>query len=40
HTSESPVATETLDDVPEHVLRRLPKDMRLFLSAVDKTRLG
>lgn len=31
---------ETLDDVPEHVLRGLPEDVRLFPSAVDKTRLG
>ncbi|KAF4800825.1 hypothetical protein TURU_040363 [Turdus rufiventris] len=40
NTSESPVAVETLDDVPEHVLRGLPEDVRLFPSAVDKSRLG
>ncbi|NWW83458.1 PRDM2 protein, partial [Climacteris rufus] len=40
NTTESPVAVETLDDVPEHVLRGLPEDVRLFPSAVDKTRLG
>ncbi|XP_054147854.1 PR domain zinc finger protein 2 [Melozone crissalis] len=40
NTSDSPVAVETLDDVPEHVLRGLPEDVRLFPSAVDKTRLG
>ncbi|NXJ84520.1 PRDM2 protein, partial [Trogon melanurus] len=38
--AESPVAVESLDDVPEHVLRGLPEDVRLFPSAVDKTRLG
>ncbi|XP_030145243.2 kazrin isoform X4 [Taeniopygia guttata] len=40
NTADSPVAVETLDDVPEHVLRGLPEDVRLFPSAVDKTRLG
>nr|XP_010308125.1 PREDICTED: PR domain zinc finger protein 2-like [Balearica regulorum gibbericeps] len=40
NTTESAVAVETLDDVPEHVLRGLPEDVRLFPSAVDKTRLG
>ncbi|XP_064534708.1 PR domain zinc finger protein 2 isoform X2 [Pseudopipra pipra] len=40
NTTESPVTVETLDDVPEHVLRGLPEDVRLFPSAVDKTRLG
>ncbi|XP_051642060.1 PR domain zinc finger protein 2 isoform X3 [Manacus candei] len=40
NTTESPVPVETLDDVPEHVLRGLPEDVRLFPSAVDKTRLG
>ncbi|XP_074780957.1 PR domain zinc finger protein 2 isoform X1 [Athene noctua] len=40
NTTESTVAVETLDDVPEHVLRGLPEDVRLFPSAVDKTRLG
>uniref|UniRef100_A0A8C0U9I6 PR domain zinc finger protein 2-like n=1 Tax=Cyanistes caeruleus TaxID=156563 RepID=A0A8C0U9I6_CYACU len=40
HTTDAPVAVETLDDVPEHVLRGLPEDVRLFPSAVDKTRLG
>nr|XP_030145243.1 kazrin isoform X6 [Taeniopygia guttata] len=40
NTTDSPVAVETLDDVPEHVLRGLPEDVRLFPSAVDKTRLG
>ncbi|XP_009874504.1 PREDICTED: PR domain zinc finger protein 2-like, partial [Apaloderma vittatum] len=40
NAAESPVAVESLDDVPEHVLRGLPEDVRLFPSAVDKTRLG
>uniref|UniRef100_A0A8B9NB33 PR/SET domain 2 n=1 Tax=Accipiter nisus TaxID=211598 RepID=A0A8B9NB33_9AVES len=40
NTTESTVTVETLDDVPEHVLRGLPEDVRLFPSAVDKTRLG
>ncbi|NXP06242.1 PRDM2 protein, partial [Thinocorus orbignyianus] len=40
NTTESAVTVETLDDVPEHVLRGLPEDVRLFPSAVDETRLG
>uniref|UniRef100_A0A8C4V3R0 PR/SET domain 2 n=1 Tax=Falco tinnunculus TaxID=100819 RepID=A0A8C4V3R0_FALTI len=40
NTTAPTVAVETLDDVPEHVLRGLPEDVRLFPSAVDKTRLG
>ncbi|XP_010007794.1 PREDICTED: PR domain zinc finger protein 4-like, partial [Nestor notabilis] len=40
NTTEATVTVETLDDVPEHVLRGLPEDVRLFPSAVDKTRLG
>lgn len=36
-----PVATaETLAEVPEHVLRGLPEEVRLLPSAVDKTRIG
>lgn len=31
---------ETLAEVPEHVLRGLPEEVRLFPSAVDKTRIG
>lgn len=33
-------AAETLAEVPEHVLRGLPEEVRLFPSAVDKTRIG
>lgn len=33
-------AAETLAAVPEHVLRALPEEVRLFPSAVDKTRIG
>uniref|UniRef100_A0A8B9CVH3 PR/SET domain 2 n=1 Tax=Anser brachyrhynchus TaxID=132585 RepID=A0A8B9CVH3_9AVES len=40
NTTEPTVVVETLADVPEHVLRGLPEDVRLFPSAVDKTRLG
>lgn len=40
NTTEPPAVVETLADVPEHVLRGLPEDVRLFPSAVDKTRLG
>ncbi|XP_032750957.1 PR domain zinc finger protein 2 isoform X2 [Rattus rattus] len=38
--TESVAATETLAEVPEHVLRGLPEEVRLFPSAVDKTRIG
>ncbi|XP_042335098.1 PR domain zinc finger protein 2 [Sceloporus undulatus] len=37
---EPPVSVETLADVPEHVLKGLPEEVRLLPSAVDKTRLG
>ncbi|KFV78803.1 PR domain zinc finger protein 2, partial [Struthio camelus australis] len=40
NTTESVGTVETLADVPEHVLRGLPEDVKLFPSAVDKTRLG
>uniref|UniRef100_A0A2K5YK26 PR/SET domain 2 n=1 Tax=Mandrillus leucophaeus TaxID=9568 RepID=A0A2K5YK26_MANLE len=40
NTTEPAVATETLAEVPEHVLRGLPEEVRLFPSAVDKTRIG
>ncbi|XP_032631262.1 PR domain zinc finger protein 2 isoform X2 [Chelonoidis abingdonii] len=40
NTTESAGAAETLADVPEHVLKGLPEEVRLFPSAVDKTRLG
>ncbi|KYO20475.1 PR domain zinc finger protein 2 [Alligator mississippiensis] len=40
NTTESSGAVETLADVPEHVLKGLPEEVRLFPSAVDKTRLG
>ncbi|PNJ17196.1 PRDM2 isoform 1, partial [Pongo abelii] len=39
-TTEPAAATETLAEVPEHVLRGLPEEVRLFPSAVDKTRIG
>ncbi|NXG32909.1 PRDM2 protein, partial [Dromaius novaehollandiae] len=40
-STTEPIGTvETLADVPEHVLRGLPEDVKLFPSAVDKTRLG
>uniref|UniRef100_A0A8C4KRZ3 PR domain zinc finger protein 2-like n=1 Tax=Dromaius novaehollandiae TaxID=8790 RepID=A0A8C4KRZ3_DRONO len=39
-TTEPIGTVETLADVPEHVLRGLPEDVKLFPSAVDKTRLG
>lgn len=40
-TATEPVAAaETLAEVPEHVLRGLPEEVRLFPSAVDKTRIG
>nr|XP_019573181.1 PREDICTED: PR domain zinc finger protein 2 isoform X2 [Rhinolophus sinicus] len=37
---EPAAAAETLAEVPEHVLRGLPEEVRLFPSAVDKTRIG
>ncbi|XP_004850372.1 PR domain zinc finger protein 2 isoform X2 [Heterocephalus glaber] len=37
---EPVAATEILAEVPEHVLRGLPEEVRLFPSAVDKTRIG
>ncbi|KAJ6656837.1 hypothetical protein lerEdw1_003168 [Lerista edwardsae] len=37
---ELAVSVETLADVPEHVLKGLPEEVRLLPSAVDKTRLG
>ncbi|NXE53079.1 PRDM2 protein, partial [Casuarius casuarius] len=40
NTTEPIGTVETLADVPEHVLRGLPEDVKLFPSAVDKTRLG
>uniref|UniRef100_A0A2I3GRK7 PR/SET domain 2 n=1 Tax=Nomascus leucogenys TaxID=61853 RepID=A0A2I3GRK7_NOMLE len=40
NTTEPSAATETLAEVPEHVLRGLPEEVRLFPSAVDKTRIG
>lgn len=38
--TESVAVTETLAEVPEHVLRGLPEEVRLLPSAVDKTRIG
>ncbi|KAM6216917.1 PR domain zinc finger protein 2 [Rhynchocyon petersi] len=40
NATEPVTATETLAEVPEHVLRGLPEEVRLFPSAVDKTRIG
>ncbi|XP_075850324.1 PR domain zinc finger protein 2 isoform X5 [Microcebus murinus] len=40
NTTEPVAATETLAEVPEHVLRGLPEEVRLYPSAVDKTRIG
>ncbi|KAI5139266.1 Pr Domain Zinc Finger Protein 2 [Manis pentadactyla] len=40
NATEPGVATETLAQVPEHVFRGLPEEVRLFPSAVDKTRIG
>ncbi|NWX91484.1 PRDM2 protein, partial [Nothoprocta pentlandii] len=40
NTTEPIGTVETLADVPEHVLRGLPEDVKLFPSAVDQTRLG
>lgn len=40
NAAEPVVATETLAGVPEHVFRGLPEEVRLFPSAVDKTRIG
>ncbi|XP_032351121.1 PR domain zinc finger protein 2 isoform X2 [Camelus ferus] len=39
-TAEPVAAAESLAEVPEHVLRGLPEEVRLFPSAVDKTRIG
>lgn len=38
--TEPAAAAESLAEVPEHVLRGLPEEVRLFPSAVDKTRIG
>ncbi|XP_023447463.2 PR domain zinc finger protein 2 isoform X2 [Dasypus novemcinctus] len=38
--TEPVAAAETLAEIPEHVLRGLPEEVRLFPSAVDKTRIG
>lgn len=38
--TEPVAAAESLAEVPEHVLRGLPEEVRLFPSAVDKTRIG
>ncbi|XP_023587943.1 PR domain zinc finger protein 2-like isoform X3 [Trichechus manatus latirostris] len=40
NATEPVAATETLAEVPENVLRGLPEEVRLFPSAVDKTRIG
>ncbi|XP_069848798.1 PR domain zinc finger protein 2-like isoform X1 [Dipodomys merriami] len=40
NATEPAVATETLAEVPEHVLRGLPEEVRLLPSAVDKARIG
>ncbi|KAB0344149.1 hypothetical protein FD754_021075 [Muntiacus muntjak] len=40
NAAEPVAAVETLAEVPEHVLRGLPEEVRLFPSAVDKTRIG
>lgn len=40
NAAEPVAAAETLAEVPEHVLRGLPEEVRLFPSAVDKTRIG
>ena len=40
NAAEPVATTETLAEVPEHVLRGLPEEVRLFPSAVDKTRIG
>ncbi|XP_039084883.1 PR domain zinc finger protein 2 isoform X6 [Hyaena hyaena] len=40
NTTEPVAAAESLAEVPEHVLRGLPEEVRLFPSAVDKTRIG
>lgn len=37
---EPVAAAETLAEVPDHVLRGLPEEVRLFPSAVDKARIG
>ncbi|XP_077168746.1 PR domain zinc finger protein 2 isoform X2 [Paroedura picta] len=39
-STEPAVSVETLVDVPDHVLKGLPEEVRLLPSAVDKTRLG
>ncbi|XP_044919718.1 PR domain zinc finger protein 2 isoform X5 [Mustela nigripes] len=38
--TEPVAAAESLAEVPEHVLRGLPEEVRLFPSAVDRTRIG
>ncbi|XP_023600025.1 PR domain zinc finger protein 2 isoform X2 [Myotis lucifugus] len=40
NTTEPVATAETLAEVPEHVLRGLPEEVRLFPSAVDKARIG
>uniref|UniRef100_A0A667J6F2 PR/SET domain 2 n=1 Tax=Lynx canadensis TaxID=61383 RepID=A0A667J6F2_LYNCA len=40
NATEPVAAAESLAEVPEHVLRGLPEEVRLFPSAVDKTRIG
>ncbi|XP_049733922.1 PR domain zinc finger protein 2 isoform X5 [Elephas maximus indicus] len=40
NATEPVAVTETLAEVPEHVLRGLPEEVRLLPSAVDKTRIG
>ncbi|KAL8198559.1 UNVERIFIED_CONTAM: PR domain zinc finger protein 2 [Gekko kuhli] len=39
-STEPAVSVETLADVPDHVLKGLPEEVKLLPSAVDKTRLG
>lgn len=40
NAAEPVAAAETLAEVPEHVFRGLPEEVRLSPSAVDKTRIG
>uniref|UniRef100_A0A5F9CUF9 Uncharacterized protein n=1 Tax=Oryctolagus cuniculus TaxID=9986 RepID=A0A5F9CUF9_RABIT len=40
NTAEPVAAAESLAEVPEHVLRGLPEEVRLCPSAVDKSRIG
>ncbi|XP_024410013.3 PR domain zinc finger protein 2 isoform X2 [Desmodus rotundus] len=40
NATEPVAAAETLAEVPEHVFRGLPEEVRLSPSAVDKTRIG